>query len=170
MASAKKKIRIAGVVQDSIVDGPGLRYVIFTQGCPHRCEGCHNPQTFDYDGGYEVDVDKLLEDIDKNPILDGVTFSGGEPVIQAEALLPLAKAVKDRGLHLMLYSGYTFEQILEIKAGAKLLRYVDILVDGPFEQDKKSLDLAFRGSLNQRVIDVPKSLKKGQVVLYNFDE
>ncbi|MDD3766634.1 MAG: anaerobic ribonucleoside-triphosphate reductase activating protein [Eubacteriales bacterium] len=165
-----KKLRIAATVQDSIVDGPGLRYVVFTQGCPHRCEGCHNPDTFDYDGGYEVDVDELVGDIDKNPILDGVTFSGGEPVIQADALLPLAKAVKDRGLHLMLYSGYTFEQILKIKAGAKLLGYVDILVDGPFELDKKSLDLTFRGSFNQRVIDVPKSLKKRQAVLYDFDK
>ena len=165
-----KKLRIAATVQDSIVDGPGLRYVVFTQGCPHRCEGCHNPDTFDYDGGYEVDVDELVVDIDKNPILDGVTFSGGEPVIQADALLPLAKAVKDRGLHLMLYSGYTFEQILKIKAGAKLLGYVDILVDGPFELDKKSLDLTFRGSFNQRVIDVPKSLKKRQAVLYDFDK
>jgi len=165
-----KKLRIAATVQDSIVDGPGLRYVVFTQGCPHRCEGCHNPDTFDYDGGYEVDVDELVGDIDKNPILDGVTFSGGEPVIQADALLPLAKAVKDRGLQLMLYSGYTFEQILKIKAGAKLLGYVDILVDGPFELDKKSLDLTFRGSFNQRVIDVPESLKRRQAVLYDFDK
>ena len=127
------QIRIAGTVQDSIVDGPGLRYVIFTQGCPHRCEGCHNPETHDFSGGKLTDTDALFEECTENPLTGGVTFSGGEPFCQAEALYELGKRFKERGLHLMAYSGWTFEELL-IKAESeeyigKLLSILDFLVD-----------------------------------------
>lgn len=161
------EIRIAGTVQDSIVDGPGLRYVVFTQGCPHHCEGCHNPKTHDFLGGKLTDTDKLYEECIENPLTRGVTFSGGEPFCQAEALYELGCRLKQRGLHLMAYSGWTFEQLRE-KAGheeyvGKLLSILDILVDGRFELSKRSLMLKYRGSENQRIIDVQKSLDENCV-------
>lgn len=159
-------LRVAGTVGESIVDGPGIRYVIFTQGCPHHCPGCHNPETHDFAAGQEVDTDTLLADIRRNPLVAGVTFSGGEPFAQAEALLSLAKALRGDGRHLMAYTGYTFEELLELPEAAveALLRTLDILVDGRFVQAQRSLDLRFRGSANQRVLDVPRSLEEGAAV------
>lgn len=156
------EIRIAGTVQDSIVDGPGLRYVVFVQGCPHRCEGCHNPQTHDFSGGRLTDNDALFDECVENPLTMGVTFSGGEPFSQAEALYELGTKLKQRGYNLMCYSGWTFEELLE-KAETeefvgKLLGIIDILVDGRFELSHRSLTLKFRGSTNQRILDVKKSL------------
>ncbi|MBR2472739.1 MAG: anaerobic ribonucleoside-triphosphate reductase activating protein [Clostridia bacterium] len=157
-------LRIAGTVGESITDGPGFRFTIFTQGCPHHCEGCHNPHTHDYNGGEMVDTDTLWEKIRANILLSGVTLSGGEPFEQAGALLDLAKKVKDAGLELAAYSGYTFEQL--IAAGGdklELLKLCDVLVDGRFVLAEKSLMLRFRGSKNQRLIDVQKSLEGGVV-------
>lgn len=156
------EIRIAGTVQDSIVDGPGLRYVVFVQGCPHRCEGCHNPQTHDFSGGRLTDIDALFDECVENPLTMGVTFSGGEPFSQAEALYELGARLKQRGYNLMCYSGWTFEELLK-KAETeefvgKLLGIIDILVDGRFEHSHRSLTLKFRGSTNQRILDVKKSL------------
>ena len=105
-------IRLAGVVRESIVDGPGIRFVVFVQGCPHHCEGCHNPQSHDFSGGYDCEPEKILAEIRKNPLLDGVTFSGGEPLCQAAALLPLAKEIKKMGLNLFIYTGSVFESLL----------------------------------------------------------
>lgn len=161
------EIRIAGTVQDSIVDGPGLRYVVFTQGCPHRCEGCHNPETHDFSGGKLTDTEKLYEECTENPLTKGVTFSGGEPFCQAEALYELGCRLKERGYHLMSYSGWTFEE-LQKKAEneeyvGKLLSILDILVDGRFELANRSLMLTYRGSTNQRLIDVQKSLAENRV-------
>lgn len=159
-------LRIAGTVGESIVDGPGIRYVVFTQGCPHHCPGCHNPETHGFDGGREVGTDTLLADIRRNPLVSGVTFSGGEPFAQAGALLPLAEALRADGRHLMAYTGYTLEELLESPDGAvqALLRTLDLLVDGRFVQEQRSLELRFRGSANQRVLDVPQSLAQGQAV------
>ena len=151
-------LRIAGTIGESIVDGPGIRYVLFTQGCPHGCPGCHNPQTHDFNGGKEVDTDLLLRDIVKNSFVKAVTFSGGEPFAQPEALAELAAVLKDKGFHLMCYSGYTFEQLLQRKDARPLLDKLDLLVDGPFVEARKSIELRFRGSDNQRVLDVPASL------------
>lgn len=166
------EIRIAGTVQDSIVDGPGLRYVVFTQGCPHRCEGCHNPETHDFSGGRLTDTDALYDECVENPLTRGVTFSGGEPFCQAQALYILGERLKQRGLHLMAYSGWTFEQLLEKSQKEeytrKLLSILDILVDGSFELAKRSLMLTYRGSENQRIIDVPKSLAAGEAVLLDL--
>ena len=159
------EIRIAGTVEDSIVDGPGLRFVVFTQGCPHHCEGCHNPETHDFSGGRLTDTDLLYAQCMENPLCGGVTFSGGEPFCQPQALWELGSRLKAAGKHLMCYSGWTFEELLE-KAQheeyvGKLLGILDVLVDGKFDISKRSLSLQFRGSTNQRLINVPASLKAG---------
>ena len=151
-------LRIAGTIGESIVDGPGIRYVLFTQGCPHGCAGCHNPQTHDFAGGKEVTVDTLLADITKNPFVKAVTLSGGEPFCQPAALAQLAAPLKEKGYHLMCYTGYTFEQLLQKEDARPLLEQLDLLVDGPFVLDRKNIELKFRGSDNQRVLDVPASL------------
>lgn len=166
------EIRIAGTVSESIVDGPGLRYVIFTQGCPHNCEGCHNPQTHDFSGGKIVDTSALFKECTSDPLNSGVTFSGGEPFCQPEPLYVLGKKFKERGYDIMCYSGWTFEELLE-KANheefvEKLLSITDILVDGRFELDKRTLALPFRGSENQRLIDVQKSLSEKITILYEI--
>ena len=163
------EIRIAGTVSESIVDGPGIRYVVFTQGCPHKCEGCQNPETHDFAGGRAVDTNELYAQCVDDPLHDGVTFSGGEPFCQAEALYELGTKLKKRGLDIMCYSGWTYEELLK-KAETeefvgKLLSITDILVDGRFVSEKRSLSLKFRGSENQRLIDVQQSLKKGCAVL-----
>ncbi|MBE5938495.1 MAG: anaerobic ribonucleoside-triphosphate reductase activating protein [Lachnospiraceae bacterium] len=165
------KLRIAGTLQDSIVDGPGLRYVIFTQGCPHHCEGCHNPDTHDFLAGKDADVDKIISQISNNKMLSGVTFSGGEPMCQAEALVPIAKEVKKMGKHLMIYTGYVYEELLEKpdEGIRQLLELADVLVDGPFVLAKRNLTLIYRGSENQRVIDLNKTRSQGQIVLYHSD-
>lgn len=162
------EIRIAGTVEDSIVDGPGLRFVVFVQGCPHRCEGCHNPETHDFSGGRLTDTDALFEQCMENPLCGGVTFSGGEPFCQPEALFQLGSRFKAEGKHLMCYSGWTFEELLKKaetdKSTKKLLEILDILVDGRFDISRRSLSLKYRGSSNQRLIDVPASLKSGCAV------
>jgi anaerobic ribonucleoside-triphosphate reductase activating protein len=163
----KAVLNLAGIMEDSIVDGPGLRTAIFAQGCPRRCEGCHNPQSHDFSGGYDCEPEKILAEIRKNPLLDGVTFSGGEPLCQAAALLPLAKEIKKMGLNLFIYTGSVFESLLtqndpDILA---LLREGDFLVDGPYVQAQRDLTLLFRGSQNQRILDLPQSLKQGKGVL-----
>lgn len=161
-------IRIAGTVEDSIVDGPGLRFVVFVQGCPHHCEGCHNPETHDFSAGKLTTTNALYEMCMENPLCSGVTFSGGEPFCQPEALYELGSRFKAAGKHLMCYSGWTFEELLK-KSGreeyvGKLLSILDVLVDGRFDISKRSLSLLFRGSSNQRLIDVPSSLTNGEAV------
>lgn len=168
------ELRIAGTVSNSIVDGPGIRFVIFTQGCPHHCPGCHNPQTHDFHGGYPADPEVLLSQIASDPILSGVTFSGGEPFCQADALVPIAEAIKARGKHLMIYTGYLYEELISKtdESVQKLLQLADVLVDGPFLLAERNLTLSYRGSENQRVIDLKKTAKAGEIVLYRseYDE
>ncbi len=164
-----EKIRIAGTVSDSIVDGPGIRYTIFVQGCPHRCEGCHNPQTHDFDGGKDTTLAELFQNISKNILLDGVTFSGGEPLCKARELYILGAEVKKKlGLNIVVYSGYTFEYLLENATKdnfyRELLEITDFLVDGKFVKELKSYEVKFRGSTNQRIIDVKKSLESEKIV------
>ena len=166
------RLRIAGIEPESFVDGPGIRMVVFTQGCHHNCPGCQNPQTHDFNGGHFIDIDEIVSMIDENPLLDGITFSGGDPMDQAEALIPLARIIKERGLNLVIFTGYTYERLMELAAGRpaffELLSFGDILIDGPFIMAKKSLELKFRGSSNQRIIDLPKSLVEGHVVLHQI--
>jgi anaerobic ribonucleoside-triphosphate reductase activating protein len=166
------KLKIAGIVKNSIVDGPGLRYTIFTQGCYHNCEGCQNPQTHNPTDGKFIDTDEIYNEIIKDPVIAGVTFSGGEPFLQSDALAELALKINNAGMHtldIICYTGFTYEEILKIiKDGCKsylnLLHNIDYLIDGRFEKDKVSLDCAWRGSTNQRIIDVRKSIREGKVV------
>lgn len=162
------KLRLAGTVNDSIVDGEGIRFVVFVQGCVHKCPGCHNPHTHDFSQGYEVDTEELLLKIKANPLLDGVTFSGGEPFCQPAPLCDLAKKVRQLGLNVVCYSGYTFEELMELSKNdsdiKNLLALTDILIDGRFVLEKKNLLLKFRGSENQRIIDVKKSLESKTAV------
>ena len=163
-------VRLAGIVRESIVDGPGIRFTVFCQGCPHDCPGCHNPETHDFNGGTECSIERILEEIDKNPLLSGVTFSGGEPFCQPEALFKLAEHVKKRNLSVAVYSGYTYEELMEMSrklpAAGKLLDIADLLVDGPFIKAERDLTLQFRGSKNQRVIDLKKTKESGKIILW----
>ena len=160
------KLRIAGVVADSIVDGPGIRYTIFTQGCPRNCPGCHNPQTHDPSGGTETTVAAVLEAIRSNPLLDGVTFSGGEPFMQAAPLVEIARPVKAMGLDVVVYTGYQWEELIEANNSDwnELLSLVDVVVDGPYREDLRDWNLKFAGSSNQRFIDVKRTLESGNLV------
>lgn len=165
-----RSIQVAGIVNESIVDGPGIRLVVFAQGCPHRCPGCHNPETHDFKGGYSVNISHIVEQVQKNPLLDGITFSGGEPFSQAKPLALLGKELKDRGLNIMTYTGYTYEEILEGSNDSNrwevLLDISDILVDGRFDVSQKDILLPFRGSKNQRIIDMGKTREQQRVVLF----
>ena len=161
------KIRIAGRVGDSIVDGPGIRYALFVQGCPRNCPGCQNPQTHSLDGGIETTVERILSEIDSNPLLDGVTFSGGEPFMQPEPLLELARECRIRDLNIIIYTGYLWEELIASKNDAwkSLLAETDVLVDGPYVQELRDWKLKFMGSSNQRIIDVKRSLSANRPVL-----
>ncbi len=167
--SSYNTIRMAGVIRESIVDGPGLRFVVFAQGCPHGCPGCHNPATHDFQGGTDCSLEKILAAIDQNPLLDGVTFSGGEPMSQPEAFYNLAEAIKERGLNLIIYTGYTYEELQKLgesrPAVRKLLELTDLLIDGRFVLEQRDLSLLFRGSRNQRVIDMNRTRESGKLTL-----
>lgn len=164
-------IRIAGTVNDSIVDGPGLRFTVFVQGCSHNCPGCHNPQTHDPNGGKETDTEAMIAQMKKNPLLSGLTLSGGEPMEQPEACYELAKAAHEMGLNVWCYTGYTWEALMLENDPARmaLLHEADVLVDGPFVIAWKSLEIPWRGSRNQRVIDVKSTLKAGKIIKYKGD-
>jgi anaerobic ribonucleoside-triphosphate reductase activating protein len=163
------EIRIAGTESNSIVDGPGIRYTVFVQGCPHNCDGCHNPHTHSFDGGKIIDTDVIYESIIEDPLLDGVTFSGGEPFCQSTALYELGRKIKENtSLNIVTYTGYDFEYLLENKnrdSIGKLLEITDILIDGKFIKEQKSYELKFKGSRNQRIIDVKSSLEIQKVVI-----
>jgi len=168
------KIRLAAPLQgDSIVDGEGLRAVIWTQGCSHNCLGCQNPQTHSFKDGYEEDIDTIKEEISDLVLEDGITFSGGDPMFQAKACKEIAEYAKSRGLNIWCYTGFTFEQLMEMKNKEIMdfLKFIDVLVDGKFELEKRSLNVMYRGSTNQRIIDVPKSLKEKRCVeITRYDE
>ena len=156
---------LAGIVSDSIVDGPGIRTTVFCQGCPHHCEGCHNPETWEFGCGTPMEEERILEIVRSNPLCRGVTFSGGEPFAQAEGFARLAKLLKAHRYEVAAYSGYTFEQLLRgTPAQRELLGCIDVLIDGPFLLEQRSLQLPFRGSRNQRILNVPDSLSRGEAV------
>ena len=162
------KLAVPKIQEDSIVDGEGIRSVIWFQGCPHHCEACHNPETWDFDAGYEVSIEDVKKQIDELEFQAGVTFSGGDPMSQVEALVELASYVKEKGMNVWCYTGYVYDDIIKLSEKNPLykeaLKYIDVLVDGPFVLKLKSFDVPFRGSSNQRLIDVPKTLKKGKVI------
>ncbi len=161
-------MKIYGLVQDSIVDGPGFRFTCFVQGCPHHCPGCHNPDSHDPEGGKVMTAAEVIAAMRSNPLTDGLTLSGGKPFAQAEDCLTVARAAHESGLNVWSYSGWTFEHLLNngTEAQKALLQELDVLVDGPFILAERSLSLNWRGSKNQRVIDVQKSLAGGAIVLY----
>jgi anaerobic ribonucleoside-triphosphate reductase activating protein len=158
-------IIVGGIEMESIVDGPGFRYVVFVQGCPLACPGCHNPQLQAFEGGRPVSVAALAAAIRKNPLLDGLTLSGGEPFTQAGPCAVLAEQVRAMGLSVITYTGKVWEELRENPDWRRLLEATDILVDGPFVRSLRNLDLRFRGSSNQRLIDVRSSLAAGRPVL-----
>ena len=167
-------MRIYGIVTDSIVDGPGYRTAIFTQGCPHHCPGCHNPESHDPDGGTEWTLDAVEAKFTGNPLLDGITLSGGEPFQQPAACAELARRAHAKGLNVWTFSGYLYEKLLEMAQGnpavADLLQQTDVLVDGPFLLGERSLELLYKGSKNQRTIDLNKTRAEGTIVLYTQPE
>lgn len=168
----KKDIRLSGIAYESLVNGPGMRRVYFSQGCRHNCFGCFNPDTHDFNGGEELNMDELIEDALSNPMIKGITFSGGDPLERAEEFSYMAKSFKKAGLNIWCYTGYSFEEILEkMKLNnflKELVENIDVLVDGKFEVDKKDENLRFRGSCNQRIIDVQKTLIMGEIIKINF--
>lgn len=167
----ENKIRLAGIAYESLVNGPGMRRVLFSQGCSHNCEGCFNQDTHDFNGGELMDMDQIVKDIIDNPFIKGVTFSGGDPWEQADKFAYIAKELKEKGINIWSYTGYTFEHIIENKFKRKgwndLLNIVDVLVDGKFEMDNKIENLKYRGSSNQRIIDVKESLISKQLKILN---
>jgi len=165
------KIRLAADLQsDSIVDGLGIRTVIWTQGCSHNCPSCHNPETHDFNGGDLVDIEDVIERIEDLEGQTGVTFSGGDPMFQPKACAILAKKIHELGMNVWAYTGFTYEELLENgnKDILEFLSEIDVLIDGKFDLNKKSLDLEFRGSSNQRIIDVKKSLENHKIILFDL--
>ena len=167
-------LKIFGIENESIVDGRGFRFVLFVQGCPHNCAGCHNPKSHSFDSGKTYTTEQILEKVSKNPLLDGITFSGGEPFCQAKALVELGEKIKQKGLNIWTYTGYTFEELLKMSEKntdiKELLALTDVLVDGKFIVEEKSLLLLFRGSKNQRLIDVVKSLKNDKALEIEYQD
>ena len=158
-------LNLSGIVSDSIVDGPGIRTTVFSQGCPHHCPGCHNPETWSFGTGTQIPVEAVVDIVRQNPLCRGVTFSGGEPFAQPEAFAKLARLLKQQGYEVASYSGYTFEELFSgTDAQKELLSAIDILIDGPFLLAEKSLEIAFRGSRNQRILDAKQSLEAGKAV------
>ena len=163
-------IRLAAPLQkDSVVDGFGVRTVIWTQGCSHNCPFCQNPQTHDFNGGAEFTLEEIFEEIDELKNQDGITFSGGDPMFQIEPVLEIARYAKKKGLNIWCYTGFTYEKLLEMSktkpAYKEFFGLIDVLVDGKFVNELKDLNLLFRGSTNQRLIDMKKTLKEGKVVV-----
>lgn len=164
-----KLVRIAGVTTESVVDGPGIRSTIFFQGCPHACPGCHNPETWSDDGGKELEISELIGLLNINPLVTGVTFSGGDPFQQAPAAAALGSLLRKMGLNLWVYTGYTWEFLvknLNRPGYQDLLNLAEVLVDGPFIREQRNLSLLFRGSANQRLIKVAESLVSGKIVAW----
>ena len=168
----EKTIRLSGIAYESLVNGPGMRRVFFAQGCKHKCKGCFNPDTHDFGGGEQRNLDELIEDTLNNPILRGVTFSGGDPWEQADKFDYMAKAFKDKGLSIWSYTGYTYEYIIEHQDEHEgwndLINSIDVLVDGKFEKDKIQDGLKFRGSTNQRIIDVKESVRLDKIITIDY--
>ena len=165
------EIRIDGIVEDSIVDGRGIRVAVFVQGCPHHCPGCHNPQTHDFAGGIIDDTDRIFEAFRENPLYRGITFSGGEPFCQPKPLKALADRVHAIKKDVTIYTGWTYEALCAMHDPDvdALLSVCDVLVDGPFIEAQRDPELLFRGSANQRLIDMNRTREKGEVTLLELN-
>lgn len=167
-----KQVRLSGIAFESLVNGPGLRRVIFAQGCIHNCKGCFNPDTHDMQGGQMMDMDKIIDDVKSNPMIRGITFSGGDCLEQADKFAYMAKKFKELGLNIWCYTGYTYEYILENRdkrvGWNELLNSIDALIDGKFQESKRDMSLRYKGSSNQRIIDVKESLKDDRIVIIEY--
>ena len=153
-------IRVLDIIEDTTVDGPGFRTSIYCAGCSHACKGCHNPQSWDFNGGREMTTDEIMKIIEADPYAD-VTFSGGDPMYQAEGFIELARAIRERtNKTIWCYTGFTYEALLKMPKQRELLELIDVLVDGPFVESLRDPDLLFRGSSNQRIISLPQPLQK----------
>ncbi|MBQ9671586.1 MAG: anaerobic ribonucleoside-triphosphate reductase activating protein [Prevotella sp.] len=163
-------ISVLSIIEDTMVDGPGFRTSIYCAGCRHQCPGCHNPQSWDFEGGHAMSTEEIMRIIEADPYAN-VTFSGGDPMYQPEGFAELARAIKERTMKtIWCYTGFTFEALITNPRQRALLEYLDVLVDGPFVKAQRDETLCFRGSRNQRMIDVQASLNRHQVVLYNYTE
>ena len=161
-------IRVLDIIEDTMVDGPGFRTSIYCAGCRHACPGCHNPQSWDFNGGHEMTTEQLMRIIEADPYAN-VTFSGGDPMYQAAGFAELARAIHERtNKDIWCYTGFTYESLIS-EEQRELLENIDVLVDGPFIQRLHDPDLLFRGSSNQRLIDVPKTLYAGEIILWQPD-
>ncbi|MBQ8606947.1 MAG: anaerobic ribonucleoside-triphosphate reductase activating protein, partial [Bacteroidaceae bacterium] len=159
-------LAILRIIEETMVDGPGIRTAIYAAGCTHRCQGCHNPQSWDIRAGQRMSMEEILSPILGDPFAD-VTFTGGDPMMQPEGFTELARAIKKRsGKTIWCYTGYLFEEVIRMPAQAEMLKYIDVLVDGPFVQDLRDEQLRFRGSSNQRLVDVQRSLKEKKTILW----
>lgn len=159
-------LNISGIIENSIVDGQGIRYVVFVQGCPHHCEGCHNPDTWEFRDNKLIEIDTIVDALKDDFLCQGITFSGGEPFMQATDLIKLADKIHNLGKDVWCYTGFTIEQLLEFSDDKReLLNHIDVLVDGKFELAERNTFLHFRGSNNQRVIDVKKTLQTEEITL-----
>ncbi len=167
------KIRLAGIAQQSLVNGKGLRKVYFSQGCSHHCKNCFNPETWPFVGGQEFNMDDLIQKLSNETYLDGVTFSGGDPFQQADKFAYMAVKINKMGFNIWCYTGYTFEELLELSKTDKnietMLHNINVIVDGKFIQELYDEHLKFRGSSNQRIIDVQKSLKTNSIITLDFN-
>ena len=171
-------IRIANVIDESFVDGDGIRFSIFMQGCPHHCKGCHNPSTHDFNGGSIIDTEKLIKKFNSNPIINGITLTGGEPLCQIIAATELAAAAKNSNLNVWCYTGYTYEYLIDEESTDnvffthtqinKFFDYIDVLVDGSFIESQRDLTMQFCGSKNQRLIDLPKTRSQKKIIAWSL--
>ena len=164
-------IRLAGIIPESYTDGEGIRYTLFVQGCAHHCKNCHNPETWSFTDGNNYNIDKIIDNILSNPLLDGVTLSGGDPLYRPDEVLEFLTKLKQRKpeLDIWMYTGFTYEECLQDESKLKVLKCVDILVDGEYEEDRRCLALRFRGSSNQRIIDIKRSLLEHRTIIYISD-
>ena len=162
-------LSILDILEDTTVDGPGFRTAIYAAGCPNGCPGCHNPESWDINRGHWMSTEEILEKVLADNFAD-VTFIGGDPMLQLEGFTQLAHAIKERSRkNIWCYTGYTFEKLLRNPRQAQLLKYIDVLVDGKFKKELRDEELYFRGSRNQRLIDVQTSLQKGETVIYHYN-
>ena len=169
-----KSLRVAGIQKESIVDGEGYRYAIFTQGCNHQCKGCQNQDTWDFNGGKlysQSELEEVVKDIESNPMLDGITLSGGDPFYQADACAELVEAIKSKreDITVWAYTGFTWEELIKSPEMLNLAKLCDVIVDGRYIENKRKLELEFRGSSNQRLIDVKKTIAAGKVVQITYN-
>ena len=172
------KVRIANVIDESFVDGDGIRFTIFLQGCPHNCKGCHNPTTHDFNGGNVIETEKIIDKFKHNPLISGITLTGGEPLCQIKAATELAIAAKESNLNVWCYTGYTYEYLTYEKFKMndfftheelnEFLAQIDVLVDGPYIESQRDLTLQFRGSRNQRLIDVQESMARKKIIAWSL--